>query len=132
MAASDLFDVFTQSIKFYIFHYQYRCLKNVIHQIDSKKGCLLLSASFTAKFGSVFVLTKTLFLRDFIFKSTERASVLLKNGTRDFQNSHPFKRSACFYVTISEYFERFQYFNFETDFLENENFFQKTGLKLFS
>ena len=30
-----------------------------------------------------------------------------------------------FYVTISENFERFQYFNFETDFLENENFFQK-------
>ena len=25
-------------------------------------------------------------------------------------------------------FERFQEFNFETEFLENENFFQKTGL----
>ena len=34
-----------------------------------------------------------------------------------------------FYVTISEDFEHFQYFNFETDFLENENFFQKTGVK---
>ena len=31
MVASDLFDMFTQSIKFYTFHYQYRCLKNVIH-----------------------------------------------------------------------------------------------------
>ena len=29
---------------------------------------------------------------------------------------------------ISENFEHFQYFNFETDFLENENFFQKTGV----
>ena len=57
LAASDLFDMFTQSIKFYTFHCQYRCLKNVIHQIDSKNGWLLLSASFTAKFGLVFVLT---------------------------------------------------------------------------
>ena len=32
-------------------------LKNIIHQIDSKKGWLLLSASCTAKFGLVFVLT---------------------------------------------------------------------------
>ena len=30
-----------------------------------------------------------------------------------------------FYVTISESFKRFQYFNFETNFLENENFFKK-------
>ena len=57
LAASNLFDMFTQSFKFYTFHYQYRCLKNVIHQIDSKNGWLLLSASFTAKFGLVFVLT---------------------------------------------------------------------------
>ena len=57
LAASDLFDIFTQSIKFYTFHYQYRCLKNVIHQIDSKNRWLLLSVSFTAKFGLVFVLT---------------------------------------------------------------------------
>ena len=57
LAASDLFHMFTQSIKFYTFHYQCRCLKNVIHQIDSKNGWLLLSASFTAKFGLVFVLT---------------------------------------------------------------------------
>ena len=31
-------------------------------------------------------------------------------------------------MTISENFEHFQYFNYETDFLENENFFQKTGV----
>ena len=34
LAASDLSPMFTQSIKFYTFHYQYRCLKNVIHQIE--------------------------------------------------------------------------------------------------
>ena len=39
-----------------------------------------------------------------------------------------FERSACFYVTVSEGFKRFQYFNFETNFLENENLFQKTGV----
>ena len=50
----------------------------------------------------------------------------------DFQNSPPFGRLACFYVTISENFESFQYFNFETDFLENEIFFKKTGVPFFS
>ena len=55
LAGSDLFDMFTPSIKFYTFHYQYKCLKNVIYQIDGKNGWLLLSASFTSKFGLVFV-----------------------------------------------------------------------------
>ena len=41
------------------------------------------------------------------------------------QNSPSFERSTYFYVKISGNFERFQYFNFETDFLENENFFKK-------
>ena len=57
LAASDLFDMFAQSIKFYTFYYQYRFLKNVIHQIGGKNGWLLLSASITAKFGLFFVLT---------------------------------------------------------------------------
>ena len=68
----------------------------------------------------------------FILKLTERVYALPKTGTRDFQNSPSFKRLACFYVTISGNFERFQYFNSETDFLENENFFQKTGVPFFS
>ena len=34
-------------------------------------------------------------------------------------------------MTIGENFEHFQYFNFETDFLENENFFRKTGALFF-
>ena len=50
----------------------------------------------------------------------------------DFQNSPPFERSSCFFEAISENFEHFQYFKFETDFLENENFFQKTGVPFFS
>ena len=36
---------------------EYRRLKKVIHQIDRKKEWLLLSASFTTKFGLVFALT---------------------------------------------------------------------------
>ena len=54
---------------------------------------------------------------------TKRVQIILKNGSRYFQNSPRFKRLACFYVTISENFERFQYFNFETEFPENENLF---------
>ena len=56
LAASDHFDIQTQTTKFYTFHYQYRGLKIVIHQIDSKNGWFLFSASFMAKFGLVFVL----------------------------------------------------------------------------
>ena len=66
-----------------------------------------------------------LFLRCFIFKLTGRAQVLLENRVSGFQNSPPFERSACFYLTITENFKGFQYFNFETNFLENENLFQK-------
>ena len=38
------------------YYHEYRCLKNAIHQIDSRNELLLLSASFTAKFGLAFVL----------------------------------------------------------------------------
>ena len=74
LAASGLFDMFTQLIKSYYtlynVYYEYRCLKNMI---DSKNEWLLPPASFTANFGKVFVLTlETLFLRGFILKSTER------------------------------------------------------------
>ena len=109
----------------------------MIHQIDSKNEWSLLTAvnlaeRFTAKFGLVFILTlENAFFRGLVLKSTERAYVLLKNSTRDFQNSPPFKRPTCFYVTISGNFECFQYFNSETDFLESENFFQKTGANFF-
>ena len=50
LADSDVFPMLTQSIK-------YRCLKNVVHEIDSKNEWLLLSVVFTAKLKLVFVLT---------------------------------------------------------------------------
>ena len=80
-----------------------------------------------ASFSKFYGKRKTLFLRGFILNPTERAYILLKNLSRCFQNSSPFERLACFYVTICGNFERFQYFNFETDFLENEKVFQKIG-----
>ena len=81
----------------------------MIHQIDSQNEWVLLPASFMAKFELVFVLTmENDFFRGFILKPTERAQVLLKNGTRDFQNSPPFERSTFFYVTICEHFKRFR------------------------
>ena len=46
----------------------------------------------------------------------------------DFQNSPQFERSACFYMTVSGNFQRFQYLQFETNFLEIKNPFQKTGV----
>ena len=73
-----------------------------------------------------------LFLRGFILKPRERAKVLLKNGTRDFQNSPPFEGSACFYVTLGGNSKRFQYCNFKTNFLEKENVYQETGVAFFS
>ena len=62
LAASDLFDMFTQSIKFYTFHYQHRCLKNVIHQIDSKNGRLLFQQALQQNLGFCLNTGKHFFL----------------------------------------------------------------------
>ena len=52
-----------------------------------------------------------------------------KKPPRDFQNTPPFERSACFCVTTIGNFECFHYFNFERNFLKKENLFQKTGVQ---
>ena len=92
--------------------------------MDSKNEWLLLSVTLTEKLELVFVLTfENTFCYSFFLKPTERAQVLLKSSTTDFQNSPLFEKLACFYVTINESFKRFQFFNFETNSLENENFF---------
>ena len=61
LAASDIFHMLTLQLSSYTFHYHALksadIWKKVIHQIDSKKKWLLLSAGFTAKFVLVFVLT---------------------------------------------------------------------------
>ena len=62
LAASDLFYMFTQSIKFYTFHYQHRCLKNLIHQINSKNGRLLFQQALRQNFGFCLNTGKYFFL----------------------------------------------------------------------
>ena len=64
------------------------------------------------------------FFLEVSFSTQQKEHRFLKT-TRDFQNSPPLKRSESFYVMISENPEHFQYFNFETDFLENKTFFKK-------
>ena len=64
----------------FVVHYffkQYRCLKNVIHQIDRKNEWLLLLASFTANFGLFFFLNsgKRFFLEISIQKAISEANV---------------------------------------------------------
>ena len=115
------------------YYKDYRCLKNVITQIDSKNELLLLSASFTGKFGLVFVLTlENALSQRFHFEANRKSIGSFKKQYQGFSKGPPFERSACFYVTISRNFERFQYLDFEIDFLEKENLFQKTGVLFFS
>ena len=83
-------------------------------------------------FGFCLNTGKIAFLKSLILKPTERAYILLKAGARDFLNSPPFEKSTCFYIIISGNVEPFQYFNFETDCLKNENIFQKNGSPSFS
>ena len=102
----------------------------MIHQIDSKNEWLLLSVTFAAKLELVFVLTfENSFSESFHFKINRKSIGSSKN---DFQNSPPFKRSSCFDVTVSKSFRRFQYFNFETNFLKKENLFKKAGVHFFN
>ena len=94
--------------------------------MDSKNEWLLLSVTLTEKLELVFVLTfENTFCYSFFLKPTERAQILLKSSTTDFQNSPLFEKLACFYVTFSESFKRFQYFNFGMSFWEKEPFSEK-------
>ena len=73
------------------------------------------------------------FFLEVLFKANRKSiGSSKKNDTKDFQNSPPFERPARFHVALSRNFKRFQYFNFVTGFLENENLFQKIRVKFFS
>ena len=84
-------------------------------------------SKFYAKIWVGFCLNtgKHFFLEVSFWSHQKEHRVCLKNGIRDFRNSTPFERSVCLYVTISVSFERFEYFNFERVFLENETFLKK-------
>ena len=63
--------------------------------------------NFTAKFELAFIKTlENTFSLRFRFKITRKSI----DSSRDFQNSSPFNRSACFYLTISGNYEHFLYF----------------------
>ena len=75
---------------------------------------MLLSTNFTAK---------AFPLRGFILQPTERHWVPLKTVLGILKIALHLRDRHYFYVTITGNFERFQYFNFETNFLKNKNFF---------
>ena len=62
--------------------------------------------------------TRKHFSQRFHFKANRKSINSSKKWYQKFSKYPPFERSACFYVTISGSFERFQYLNFETDFLK--------------
>ena len=111
-----LFSYFNTIIKFYTFHSHilkdYRCLNQVIHQID-RKGTNAPLSKFETEFELVSVLTQENAL-SLALKLTEGAQGHLENANRHKQaknqNRPPFERSACAYVTVNGNFERFQYF----------------------
>ena len=123
--------MFTRSVKFYTFHYHILKSTDVwrwfMKYADSKNEWLVLSASFTIIFELVFVLTlENAFPERFHFKTSRKSTGSSKNGIAlRLRDPHAF-------VTISWNFKRFQYFNFETNSLENEDLFQRTRVPLFS
>ena len=86
----------------------------------------------------VFLVT-TLFLWKFCFNleashkeliwCTNCPNVLIDTCS-DF--SHMFTQYNMFFMWVTRNIERFQYFNFETNFLKNEKLFQNTGVPIFS
>ena len=90
-----------------------------------------ISATFSAKFELVLVLTKEkAFSQRFHFKGSRKSIVFSKKRCQGFLKialhlrDQPYG-SVSFYVTITGNFERFQYFNFEKNFLKNANPFHK-------
>ena len=73
---------------------------------------------------------KTHPLRGSILKPIKRSYIPLKICATNF--SPPFKRSACFYTTMTGHFERFQNLNFETSFFEKLKLFLKNWRIFFS
>ena len=79
-------------------------------------------APFSKFYGNIWVgfcpSTRKLFSQRFHFKANRKRINSSKKWYQKFSKYPPFERSACFYLTISGSFERFQYLNFETDFLK--------------
>ena len=83
--------MFTQSIKYNTF-YHHVLRVQMFEKFDplnrSKNEWLFLSASFTAKFELVFVLTLgNVFSKRFDFKANRKNMIFLKSNTRNFQKN---------------------------------------------
>ena len=72
-----------------------------------------------------------LILRTFVLNQTETTQAPPKKGSSDFEDSHPFKRPAGFYGSITRDFKLFHYFTFETSFLQNAKSFLKNWSVIF-
>ena len=75
---------------------------------------------------SVALTFENAFPQSFNFKANRKSIGFSKKMSYGFQNSPPFERSACFYVTNSESFKRFQYLlTLQQIFWKTKIFFKK-------
>ena len=70
--------------------------------------------------------------KDTLMLSTKSMDSSIKKVLGIFKIALRLRESAYFYVTITGNSEHFQYYNFEINFLENENLFKKTVVSFFS
>ena len=83
------------------------------------------------RFFPVSILNDTLFSWKLFFPYFRTRIYWNRNFTcPDF--SHMFRQYNMFFMWVTRNIERFQYFNFETNFLKNEKLFQNTGVQFFS
>ena len=117
---------FTQLAQEFIKREVWLLLTFFIISSNSKTQMVAPFSKFYGKIWDVFSLTlENSFWRDFILTSTERAWVLLKIGTRDFQDSVPIERMTCFYMIITGDILHFYCFNFKISFWKRKRFFKK-------
>ena len=89
---------------------------------------MLLLTNYKAKRQLVFV--SWLLRRGLFWTQQKELSFLWKSVLGIFDIARPNRH--VFYMTITGNFELFQYFFFETSFLEKENLFWKTGVNFLS
>ena len=97
-------------------------MRKVIHQID-KKWLVAPLSTFYTKIWVSFCINKSFYR--FYFKNNRKSIDFSKKRTRGFQIGFLFERSTYFCVTVTGYFERFQYINFEKKVLKMKTFFKK-------
>ena len=96
-------------------------MKNAIDQLERNEWLLLSTFQQGLQQKLVFILAQeNAFLYRFHFNGNSKNICSFKIGI--FKSNPPFERLACFYETITGNFERFQYFNFEINFLKNTLF----------